>query len=490
MNHWISTIVFLGLWLGTNSNSLADEGGPFQATGFKIGEVTMNSAIVWTRLTQQPERNPSDGPRVTVEYDGSATTPQRKRVVKAIKFPNGCTVSSLREAVPGVDGETRVEFWEADLETDVRTATPWHRVNPLADFTHSIPLEGLFPGRRYKLLVESRGVDGTPGATLAGEFRTAPATTVLSPVRFTVATCFGNDDQDCPEGFKIYESMQRLDPDFFVHAGDIIYYDELAKTADLARYHWQRMYSQPSNVYFHRCIPSYFIKDDHDTWCNDCWPTMRTPYMGDFTFRQGQAIFREQVPMGEVTYRTVRWGNDLQVWFVEGRDFRSPNDMPDGPQKTIWGEEQKQWLKETVAGSNATFRVLISPTPIIGPDRAQKSDNHANAGFRHEGDEIRQFLASQKNMVVVCGDRHWQYMSQDPTSGLREYCCGAASDEHAGGWKQEDYRPDIHKFLRVKGGFLSVSVKRGGNRPLMTVQFHDVDGKVMFEDWPFGLSEP
>ena len=41
--------------------------GPYQATGFKVGEVTDNSAIVWTRLTANEkalERDPElDGPR-------------------------------------------------------------------------------------------------------------------------------------------------------------------------------------------------------------------------------------------------------------------------------------------------------------------------------------------------------------------------------------------------------------------------------------------
>jgi phosphodiesterase/alkaline phosphatase D-like protein len=88
---------------------------------------------------------------------------------------------------------------------------------------------------------------------------------------------------------------------------------------------------------------------------------------------------------------------------VEGRDFRSPNTMPDGPDKTIWGAEQKAWFKRTVEASDAAFRVLISPTPVIGPDRERKNDNHANEGFTHEGNELRQFIAEQKNMVVVTG---------------------------------------------------------------------------------------
>jgi alkaline phosphatase D len=297
-----------------------------------------------------------------------------------------------------------------------------------------------------------------------------------------VSTGQGNDDQDRPDGFNIYPEMLKLAPGFFVHTGDIVYYDKVAKTLDLARYHWQRMYSWPTNVEFHRHVSSYFIKDDHDTWVNDCWPTMHTPYMHDFTFRQGLQVFREQVPMGKNTWRTVRWGKHLQIWMVEGRDFRSPNDAPDGPGKTIWGEAQKDWFRTTVAQSDATFRILISPTPIVGPDRDSKRDNHSNKVFKFEGDELRKFIATQKNLVVVCGDRHWQYMSIHPETGVREYSCGPASDQHAGGWQQSDYRDAYHRYLNVIGGFLSATVEPKSGKPTLTFRYHDSKGNVTFED--------
>jgi alkaline phosphatase D len=209
---------------------------------------------------------------------------------------------------------------------------------------------------------------------------------------------------------------------------------------------------------------------------------MISPAMHEFTFRQGQAIFLEQVPMGRSTYRTQRYGKHLQVWLVEGRDFRMPNDMPDGPEKTIWGAQQKQWFKESVAASDATFRVLLTPTPLVGPDRTSKRDNHANAGFRHEGNELRAFLAAQANTISVCGDRHWQYASLDPASGLREYSAGPASDQHAGGWEQSNYQADLHRFLRVAGGFLSATVEHAASTVTLTLRHHDVDGKVQFQD--------
>jgi alkaline phosphatase D len=185
--------------------------------------------------------------------------------------------------------------------------------------------------------------------------------------------------------------------------------------------------------------------------------------------------------MGERTYRTLRWGKGLQIWLVEGRDFRSPNNMPDGPDKTIWGKEQLDWLKKTILDSDADFRILISPTPIVGPDRQNKADNHANKSFAHEGNHFRQWTKDNKlqNFYVCCGDRHWQYMSLDPATNLREFSCGPASDQHAGGSPGED--KTIQPFHRVKGGFLSVTVTRKNNLPAIAYRHHDVEGAVVHE---------
>jgi alkaline phosphatase D len=462
-------------------------GGPYQATGFKVCEVDTHSAIVWTRLTRNAERMGKDRPMPEVLYINPKTgKPEkgagRRNRTPVVRYPKGSSIDTIEGACPGAPGEVRVRYRARGAKE--WSATDWRRVDPKRDFTAQFHLGKLEPATRYEVQVEARAdAKAPPGETLTGGFRTAPPADRPARVMFTVSTGQAYPDQDVPTGgYKIYPSMQKLDPDFFVHTGDIVYYDRLAKNIALARWHWQRTYSLPTNEAFHRHVASYFIKDDHDTWSDDSWPTKKSKFMGDFTFKQGQAVFREQVGMGEKTYRTIRWGKDLQVWLVEGRDFRSPNPMPDGPAKTIWGAEQKAWFKRTVKASDATFRVLISPTPLVGPDRASKNDNHSNKGFTHEGDELRAFIASQKNMVVVCGDRHWQYHSIHPKTGVREYSCGPASDKHAGGWKQSDYRKDYHRFLKVKGGFLSVTADREGGKPTLTFRFHDVNGKVRYTD--------
>jgi alkaline phosphatase D len=471
------------LWAGCASLSAVPT-GPYQACGIKIGEVTDTGAIIWSRLTRDPKRVGKEAPLPEVSYPkadkGGGNPDARPDAAPLVTFPMCSTVETIEGAVPGTTGKVRV-LYRAE-GADKWQDTGWSKVDPKRDFTHQFTLTGLSPHTSYALQVETAGPDGIEGQILDGRFRTAPGANQANRVVFAVSTGQAYVDQDADEGgYRIYSQILKLDPDFFVHTGDIVYYDKLAKSLALARWHWQRMYSLPTNVSFHRQVAGYFIKDDHDTWRDDCWPAMKNRFMGDFTFEQGQAVFLEQVPMGERTWRTYRWGRDLQIWMVEGRDFRSPNPMPDGPDKTIWGSEQKEWFKRTVQESDATFRLLISPTPLVGPDRTKKNDNHANKGFTYEGDELRRFISQQNNMYVVCGDRHWQYISQDIAAGVREYCCGPASDKHAGGWSN-DNRLDEHKYLNVTGGFLAGFVERIDGKPTLTFRHYSVDGKVLNED--------
>ena len=442
------------------------------ANGIKIGEVDCDSAIIWTRLTVNPQRNIAGIPFGKRSNPGSSKN----------RKPYHYDLEKMEGVVPGVKGQVQLKYWPAN-DIKQTKSTGWHSVAEDKDFTFQITLQGLFPGTKYFIIAEGRP-SRTSEATcsVGGGFETAALAKTASRVGFTVVT--GQDyprRDDKMNGHKIYPIMQSLNPEFFVHTGDIEYYDKAGPYADnleLARFKWNRIYSMPFQRSFHNNVASYFIKDDHDTLKDDSWPGQS---YGDLTWAQGLATFREQVPMGDKTYRTIRWGKDLQIWIVEGRDFRSPNNIPDGPDKTIWGKQQKQWFYDTVSKSDATFRVLISPTPVVGPDRKSKKDNHANLCFKHEGDEIRSFIGKQKNMFVICGDRHWQYMSADPESGVREFSCGPTADVHAGGFSQED-RSSMHRYLRIKGGFLSVVVDRQKGVPTIMFRHYGVDGKIYNEE--------
>jgi alkaline phosphatase D len=442
------------------------------SNGIKIGEVDQDSAIIWTRLSRDAEFNTQGHMFIEYEVDKDA----RGRPQHASRYPDGATLEDMEFSLPGTEGEVRLTYWPQGKMNEV-VESDWLPVDPSRDYTTQIDLNGLKSDTEYNLALSSRKPGGSTASLVTGQFKTAPAVESEKEVTFTVVTCHDfNRRDDLINGHRIYPSMARMvKPDFMVHAGDIEYYDKpdpWARNAELARYKWNRIFALPYQVDFYRQFATYFMKDDHDTLRNDAWPGEN---YGDLTWEQGLAIYREQVPIGEKTYRTIRWGKDLQIWMVEGRDFRSPNTMPDGPGKTIWGEVQKAWLFNGISQSDAAFKILISPTPIVGPDRGSKNDNHANEGFTWEGDQVREFIGNQKNTFVLCGDRHWQYASVDPKTGTREYSAGAGADVHAGGFKESD-RTEAHKFLRIEGGFLSVNVKRVDGKPTITLTHHDVDG--------------
>lgn len=440
-----------------------------QATGVKVGEVTSNSAIVWTRLTESEARRP-DGLELRGRPDRDAP-------------PRDLDRRDLEGSALGAPGRVMLRYGLSEDLSDA-TETEWESVRPEKDFTRHFKLKNLAPGSKYYF--ETLTADSTGHILhkpLTGSFQTAPAPDKGADVRFTVITGQAYRDADDPDGFKAYDAMLRLDPHFIVPTGDSVYYDSddpLAVDKDLARYHWCRMYSYPKLVEFHRYVPGYWEKDDHDSYANDNWPGLVRPYMGTFSFEQGLEVFREQLPVGKNPYRKVRWGKHLEVWLVEGRDFRSPNDMPDGPDKTIWGEEQKEWLTKTLVESDADWKVLVSPTPIVGPDRGNKADNHANEAFAYEGNWFRKWAADNlgDNFFIACGDRHWQYHSVDPATGVQEFSSGPISDQHASGSPGLD--EEYHRYHNMQGGFLSVSVESGQ----LAFRFHGVDGEVDYEFKP------
>ncbi|NND05655.1 MAG: alkaline phosphatase [Saprospiraceae bacterium] len=483
MHNFFLCIYFISLSSGDSYHPSQSNAGPFFATGIKIGEVSQNRALIWTRLTKNQERI-YDAVKPDVKYfdvESGKLESRKGRPNKTpiVTFPDGHTINNIEGATPGSAGLVQLKYRRAVDEAWLETS--WQEVDKTTGFTSQFTLEKLKAGTKYLIVAQSRAPGSAQiGASIEGSFTTAPEVDQAKDVKFIVTTGTSYNDVDSEQGYLLYPSALNLEPDFFVHTGDILYYDGYGKSLALARWHWDRMYSFPNHIDFHRQVPSYFIKDDHDTWMNDCYPGMQTKFMGAFTYEQGTALFLEQVPMGHKTYRTFQWGRDLQIWLMEGRDFRSPNPMPDGPDKTIWGLEQMAWFKETVSLSTATFKVIISPTPIVGPDRGKKNDNHANIGFYHEGHQIREFLADQNNTVVVCGDRHWQYISKDRETGLLEFSCGPGADDHAGGWKQENVLPE-HLYLNVVGGFLEGSTTNDGEKVQLTFKHYSPKGQMLHE---------
>jgi alkaline phosphatase D len=101
-----------------------------------------------------------------------------------------------------------------------------------SDFTARLDLAGLPPGETviYRATFQDLGDLKTLSAPVTGRFRTAPARRQV----ITFAFCGDEAGQGWginPDigGYRIYESMHRANPDFFIHSGDQIYADNPIK---------------------------------------------------------------------------------------------------------------------------------------------------------------------------------------------------------------------------------------------------------------------
>ncbi len=417
--------------------------------------------------------------------------------------------------VPGAVGVGRFEISRKKDFSDAKK-TPWLKATATTDFILKKKVSGLEPGTLYyyRLVYGVDQADTKTGPQCS--FRTLQGKDGGGEVSFVVVTGmnypsfhFGRPHKgqrsgkgaytgpDRELGYPALAAIAKLQPDFFVGTGDNVYYDshdkmEATEITGMRR-KWHEQFVQPRFVELFRRVPTYWEKDDHDHRYNDCDREGKRPPSSDLGIR----VFREQVPVVDPddaeakTYRTHRVNRHLQIWLVEGRDYRSPNKMEDGPQKTLLGAEQIAWLKKTLLESDATFKLLISPTPMVGPDDAYKRDNHTNhKGFRREGRALFSWIKEQrldeKGFYVICGDRHWQYHSIDPT-GIEEFSCGAICDANSrlgrkpGDKKSTDPHAEIEQVYtqsEASGGFLRVAVSGQGGAKF---EFYDENGSLLHQ---------
>ena len=118
-------------------------------------------------------------------------------------------------------------------------------------------------------------------------------------------------------------------------------------------------------------------------------------------------------------YRVVSWGPLLDVFLLDGRSYRTPNEPP--PEEgALLGPKQAAWLLDALSRSRAAWKVVACNMPIglVVADRGktipQANDGWGNADGppREREVELARLLSglrarAVKNVVWVTADVHY-----------------------------------------------------------------------------------
>jgi alkaline phosphatase D len=333
----------------------ADAARPSTRWGAAVGDPTGGRALVWSR-TDRPAR-------LVVEY---STT-------EAFKDPRRVTGPAALED---------------------------------SDFTARIDLEGLPAGQRifYRALFQDLTDLRTWSQPATGSFLTPPL------VSRDTSFVWGGDVVGQgwginPEwgGLRMFETMRRARPDFFVHSGDTIYADnplrpevklddgslwknlvtpakaKVAETLDEFRGNFLYNLEDDSLRRFNAEVPMVAQWDDHEVRNN--WfpaqvlddPRYRVKSV-DLLAARARRSFLEYVPIRapgadrERVYRKIAYGPNLDVFVLDMRSYRGPNSgnrQPSrGEESAFLGAAQVAWLEAELVASRAAWKVIASDMPL------------------------------------------------------------------------------------------------------------------------------
>jgi alkaline phosphatase D len=377
------------------------------ALGVAAGELTSSSAIVWTRA-------PAPG-RVVAELSR-----------------NGSFLGRL-----------------------ARRAAPALRAN---DNTVRVRLTGLRPGTEYFYRFRT-------GRRLSavGRFRTAPPASSRAPVEFA----YSGDADATPDPqtgapafnrFGVYAAMAAEGNDFNVNLGDTIYSDSEVGGAPVARTvpeKWGKYrlgLALPALRRLRAAAGLYSHWDDHE-FIND----VSRPEHGEPIYAAGVKAFMDYAPVRysvlDGLYRTVRWGRNLELFFLDERSFRSakasaggvcdnpatpgrPDLAPTAPRavrnafatlapplaqpvppaclaavrdqaRTMLGARQVARFRADVAASTATWKVVMNEVPIqqfyaLPYDRWE--------GYEAERFQLLEQLRGIPNVIFLTTDTHANFV--------------------------------------------------------------------------------
>ena len=423
-----------------------------------------------------------------------------------------------------------------------------------SDYTARVVLTDLPPGQRifYRVLFQDLSDLRTWSEPVTGSFATAPDPRAPRDVTLAFsADTVGQGWGINPEwgGLRLYDTMRRAAPDLFVHLGDTIYGDQplsaevtlddgriwrnivtpakskVAETVEDYRGNYQYNLLDEHMRRFNAEVGQIVIWDDHEV--RDNWyPTRRLDRDERYQVKSAALLaararqaFLEYNPLPvqgddpERIYRTVGYGPSLEVFALDLRSYRGPNSENRQPTldetSALVGAAQLRWLKERLAASSATWKVIASDMPIglIVRDLPSQYEAVANGdpgmplGRELEIADLLRFIRDGRirNVVWITADVHYCAAHRyDPArarfTDFTPFWEFVAGPLHAGTFGPNELDPTFGPEVR----FVGIPPGMKPNRPpsdglqffgtlrinarseVMTAKLHDLAGRDLF----------
>lgn len=351
-------LIILGATFSLGAQSTAVVSGPM------LGPVELRDAMIWLEVKPSVRV-------VALQYRKTGTATYK---TKAYTGSLGNEFNPLQIQIGGLDYDTEYEY-RFVLDGKISNATGKFKTKDLWQWRKPAP--------DFSFLTGSCNYVNEPGFDRPGR-------------------PYGGDSS-------IYETMAKEKAAFMLWTGDIWYTREVdyySKWGLWYRAHHDR--KVPVLQSFLKAMPHWAMWDDHDYGPNDIGSNYilkeesRKVFMNYFCNpsygENGQGIY------------TMNTWSDVDFFMIDDRWWRSAEQILDSidgkanPEKRMLGAQQMNWLKNSLAYSAATFKIIVVGSQVLNP--VSSLDKLIN--FPVEYQELMDFLTNQKinGVVFLTGDRH------------------------------------------------------------------------------------
>ena len=285
---------------------------------------------------------------------------------------------------------------------------------------------------------------------------------------------------------EIFNQMATENSDMMVWLGDAVYLlglqhangqcpngvdDWANKNMAFDRYKFVRQYHDS----LIRAMPQLAITDNHDVGPDEYNYDMAT--LGEM-----REIFMDWWPNPEYLSTQAGQGmfssykyKDVEFFLTDNRSYRTGT-------LAHFGAEQQAWLKQALLNSDATFKVIISGTPVFNPNWGGR-----NYSYSSQGADLRQYIQDNNidGVIAFSADIHAQqfYGSYQYKYPLYDVLSGnLASDVGNNPSYSVDYTSNAI-MSGVKQTYVKVSLEGDATDRRMKIAYTDTAGVPYFSSY-------